>query len=143
MTMKQLFIAAVALCLLACADGEPRTAREAVERTCDRLMEGDYDAVLDRMHMFRAPADQEQLMAWAEQQSSAMIKTMMRQQIQSIFENHHDPIRRYEILSEELSEDGTKAMLVVAFHKQDTALHHTFSMRRDEKGRWYSNQPVP
>ena len=139
--MKRLFLAAVALmAFIGCGCEGPRTAREAVEETCDLLMEGEYDVVLDRMAMFRAPAEQDQLMAWAEQQSSAMIKEMMRQQIQSIFENHHDPILRYEILSEEASADGSKSMLVVAFHKQDTALYHTFSMRRDEKGCWYSNQ---
>lgn len=139
--MKRLLFAVVALmAFIGCGNIGARTAREAVKETCDLLMEGEYDVVLDRMAMFRAPAEQDQLMAWAEQQSSAMIKTMMRQQIQSIFENHHDPILRYEILSEEASADGSKSMLVVAFHKQDTALYHTFSMRRNEKGYWYSNQ---
>lgn len=139
--MKRLLFAVVALmAFIGCGSNGPRTAREAVKETCDLLMESEYDVVLDRMAMFRAPAEQDQLMAWAEQQSTAMIKTMMRQQIQSIFENHHDPILRYEILSEETSADGSKSMLVVAFHKQDTALYHTFSMRRDEKGCWYSNQ---
>ena len=143
MMKRLLFVVITLMAFIGCGGNGARTAREAVKETCDLLMEGEYDVVLDRMAMFRAPAEQDQLMAWAEQQSSAMIKTMMRQQIQSIFENHHDPILRYEILSEEASADGSKSMLVVAFHKQDTALYHTFSMRRDEKGCWYSNQQEP
>ena len=76
--MKRLFLVVVALmAVIGCGSNGARTAREAVKETCDLLMEGEYDVVLDRMAMFRAPAEQDQLMAWAEQQSSAMIKAMM------------------------------------------------------------------
>lgn len=143
--MRVFAIVIATLLMVACGVGsqEPKTAREAVELTCDRLMAGDYDAVLDRMLLTQAkqPAKGETMVAeWAEQQASEMIKAMMRSQLQALFENPDNPITGYEIRSEEYAPDSTKAELVVAFKLRDTALLHTFSMRRGEDGTWYSNQ---
>lgn len=145
--MRGFWIGCAALLLVACGAGseEPRTAREAVELTCDRLMAGDYDAVLDRMLLTQAkePTRGEAMVEeWAERQASEMIKSMMRSQLQMIFENPNNPISGYEIRTESYAPDSTKAELVVAFKLRDTALMHTFSMRRNEDGTWQSNQQI-
>lgn len=125
------------------APNEPQTAREAVELTCDQLMAGDYDAVLNRMFLMQAKQPTQgakMIEEWAEQQASETIKAMIRSQLQAVFENPNNPITGYEIRSEEYAPDSTKAELVVAFRLRDTFLLHTFSMRRTEAGTWQSNQ---
>ena len=145
--MKRWFLLLASVAVLTGCGGRkaPATARAAVEQTCELLMAGEYDAVLDRLPLYRRTTAKEGVRGvemWAEQQSSELVREMMRSYIQAFFEQEENPVQGYEIVSEEYSPDHTRAELIVAFRLRDTVLYHTFSMRRGERGGWYSNQQM-
>lgn len=142
--MYRFFVFASLLLMVACGTkNAPLTPRAAAEQTCDLLMAGDYDTVLDHLQEMQAAACGQTLTAeYAERMATEAIKEMMKGYIRTIFENPNNPITGYEVVKEDFAPDSTRAMVVVRFKTQIDTLNltHTFSMRKKEDGSWHSVQ---
>ncbi len=141
--MRKILFFALLLMGVACGNQAPMTPRAAAEQTCDQLIAGEYDAVLNHMMEMQALACGQSITEdFAEQAATVAIREMMKVTIRSVFENTTNPVTGYEIVQEEFSPDSTRALVVVRFTTQVDTLNlaHTFSMRKQEDGSWHSVQ---
>jgi len=141
--MKSMVIFVGALLMLtACALGpNEKTPQGAASVICEQLLDGEYDAILDRMYEWNPQQDEENfdITKWAEQVAAKNIRTILRAQIVSVFDDEQNPVVGYKVVDEQVAADAMSAKVMVQFIRQDDSmLEYQFTFLRQEDGTWRS-----
>ncbi len=130
------------IALLAVACHRPATTPvEAAEEICEQLLDGEFDAVMDRMYEWNPQQQGEEfaLEVWIEQAAARQVRGVVRQQIETVFAHPTNPIEAYEVVGERYAADSLSAAVQVEFVQRDAnRIPYTFTLQRVENGVWRS-----
>lgn len=127
--MRMTAMLVVTLALFAC--GGSNTPKDVAEKAVKCMQKGDYEGYVDLMYLNEKEGEDAEKQKEQKEQFVALVKEKGSKSIEE-----RGGIKSYEVVSEEIDEDGEKAVVKMKVVYGDGERNETFKLRKDDDGNW-------